>query len=586
MTDYQEAVQHPARCFRDAELRRGAAMRDRLGLPVPMTGNFASVYRVVTGGASYAARCFLRYRPDHGLRYAAISRCLGRHGFAFTVPFEYQPDGMRVRDHWYPLVKMEWAEGQTLGSFIESHLDDRAALAMVQARLHQVVTQLAGASVAHGDLQPANVLVTVDGVRLIDYDGMYVPDLGGTTAPELGHPHFQHPRRLATHFGPYLDGFSLLVMGISLTALQLEPGLWQELKAGDDCLLLRREDFLHPGHTRAWQVLKKLRDPALANGLDRLLHCLARPADAPVPMERPGPSREVPRPAGSEQTSSRRSAAPESRPEAVGGPVFLAGEFWAERLITLVVVGWCGAVSYWVWARGLPAWVGWQFGGGGLAALVLGLAGRYATLPLVRTKHRLQLGSLSAGWRRAYLGRRLARFQARYHQLRQQRDQRLTLLDQEEARLRSAEAVEVTKVHRELQEKLAAFDREREGLKQLLPQRYFTMLVANTYRAMVLREIQDREARAVQFAAGKQERVRGEFAPRLSRVASRRAQLHAWYGRLGLEARQQELQLAVAWTEQRLSHAKRSLQQYHRVTLPAYWAGILGRKRADPAGRP
>jgi len=586
MTDYQEAVQHPARCFRDAELSRGLVLRDRLDLPVPMTGNFASVYRVVNSGVAYAARCFLRHRPDHGLRYAAISRCLGRHGFAFTVPFEYQPDGIRVRDHWYPLVKMEWAEGQTLGSFVESHLDDPAALAVVQARLYEAVTKLAEASVAHGDLQPANVLVNADGVRLIDYDGMYVPGLRGTAAPELGHPQAQHPGRLATHFGPYLDGFSLLVMGISLRALQLEPGLWQELQAGDDCLLLRREDFLQPGQTRAWQVLGRLRDPALVGCLDRLQHCLARPPDVPVPVERPGTARAVPRPAPAQPPVSPGIAAPERQMEDARGPVFLTGQFWAERFLTLVVVGWCGAVSYWVWAGGLPAWVGWRFGGGGLGALVLGLAGRYATFPPVRAKHRLQLGGLVVGWRLAYLGRRLAHFQVRHSQLRQQRDQRLTVLDQEEARLKSEAEVEVAKVHRELQDKLVALGWERDELKQLLPQSYLTMLAAATYRAMVLREIQDREGRAVQQAARKQERVRGEFAPRLSRVSSRRAQVHGWYGKLGLEAEYQQLQLLVASAERRLHDARRSLAQYHRVTLPEYGAGIFGLRRAGPASRP
>lgn len=584
MTDYQEAVQHPARCFRDAELRRGLALRDRLGLPVPMTGNFASVYRVVTGGVSYAARCFLRHRPDHGLRYAAISHCLGRNGFAFTVPFEYQPDGIRVRDHWYPLVKMEWAEGQTLGSFVESHLDDPDALALVQARLCEAVGGLVKASVAHGDLQPANVLVGAGTVRLIDYDGMYVPGLRGSMAPELGHPHFQHPRRSVQHFGPYLDGFSLLVMGVSLRALQLEPGLWQELKAGDDCLLLRREDFLRPGQTRAWQVLAQLHDPVLAGYLARLQHCLACPPD--VPVEWPEASRHAPRPKATPPPVSPRAAAPEGQPEAARTPVFLTGQFWAERLLTLVVVGWCGAVSYWVWAGGLPAWVGWQFGGGGLGALTLGLAGRYATLPPVRAKRRLQLGMLSAGWRLAYLRRKLARFQARYDQLRGQRDQRLARLDQEEARLKSEEEVEVAKVHRELQEKLASLGREREGLKQLLPQSHLTMLAVATYRAMALREIQDREGRAVELAARKQARLRDEFAPRLSRVASRREKLHGWYGQLGLEDEHRVLQQAVASTGQKLLAVRGALTQYHRVTLPVYWAGIFGLHRPGSAGPP
>lgn len=32
----------------------------------------------------------------------------------YTVGFEYQREGIRIRGEWYPLLKMEWVEGETL----------------------------------------------------------------------------------------------------------------------------------------------------------------------------------------------------------------------------------------------------------------------------------------------------------------------------------------------------------------------------------------------------------------------------------------------------------------------------------------
>ena len=71
LTDYQEAVQHPRRCFNDPELRQGTPQLDSLGLPRPITGGFASVYQFTCGGRRYAVRCFVRPVEDEQRRYEA-----------------------------------------------------------------------------------------------------------------------------------------------------------------------------------------------------------------------------------------------------------------------------------------------------------------------------------------------------------------------------------------------------------------------------------------------------------------------------------------------------------------------------------
>ena len=43
--DYREAVQAPGLAFADPDLRAARAETDRLGLPRPVTGGFASVYK-------------------------------------------------------------------------------------------------------------------------------------------------------------------------------------------------------------------------------------------------------------------------------------------------------------------------------------------------------------------------------------------------------------------------------------------------------------------------------------------------------------------------------------------------------------
>ena len=76
MTDYQEAVQAPQICFADAELKGGVPGLNKLGLPRPICGMFASVYEIEGGGSKWAIKCFLRNIPDLHSRYAKIAKMI------------------------------------------------------------------------------------------------------------------------------------------------------------------------------------------------------------------------------------------------------------------------------------------------------------------------------------------------------------------------------------------------------------------------------------------------------------------------------------------------------------------------------
>lgn len=56
--DYNEALQNPATAFADEDLRSALAVCDKLGLPRAVSGNFASVYELLSGDKRYALRCF------------------------------------------------------------------------------------------------------------------------------------------------------------------------------------------------------------------------------------------------------------------------------------------------------------------------------------------------------------------------------------------------------------------------------------------------------------------------------------------------------------------------------------------------
>lgn len=253
--EYNEAIQNPQTCFEDIDLRTGKVEINQLGLPKPRSGNFATVYKVDSGTKKWAVRCFRRQTQDQQERYSAINAYLQQVSLAYTVGFTYLIRGVRIRGQWYPIVKMEWADGVPLNTWIERNLNNRDALTSFLKSFISMLATLQRASIAHGDLQHGNILVSNSSPVLVDYDGMYVPALSGKTSSEVGQANYQNPRRSARDFGPYLDNFSGWVIAVSLFALAVDPKLWHNFKGGDDCLLFRKPDFEYPERSALLKAL-------------------------------------------------------------------------------------------------------------------------------------------------------------------------------------------------------------------------------------------------------------------------------------------------------------------------------------------
>ena len=246
MSDYQEAIQNPSLCFSDPQLKAGTHTLNALGLPQPVTGGFCSVYQVTSGKTRWAVRCFLHNIKDLRDRYHQISKYLRWSRPKQMVGFEYLPEGIRIRQEWNPVLKMEWVEGDTLNVWVDKHNNDARALRKLDDQLVEVMDSLEKSRIGHCDLQHGNILVNSSGqLRLIDYDGMYVPPLRGRGSHEKGHPAYQHPQREGKDFDEKVDRFSALVIHTSLIALAESQELWRRYY-DEDNLIFRRADFQNP----------------------------------------------------------------------------------------------------------------------------------------------------------------------------------------------------------------------------------------------------------------------------------------------------------------------------------------------------
>ena len=248
LEQYQEALQHPKTAFIDPTLRGGRIRTTGLGLPVVVSGGFALTYTVEVGRLKYAVRCFHREAQKIQARYSAISKKLKSLKSNYFVDFEFQPHGIRIAGAPYPIVKMQWAQGETLGEFISNNYNDKQKMTNLTASLVALSQFLSQNQIAHGDIQEGNLIIDDDGrnVVLIDYDGMFVPEIASLGASEVGHRDFQHPGRDSKIFDESLDRFAFIELYLALRALRVDSSLWAASSSGAGVILFRANDLADP----------------------------------------------------------------------------------------------------------------------------------------------------------------------------------------------------------------------------------------------------------------------------------------------------------------------------------------------------
>src|SRR5437870_1580349 len=118
--DYTVAIQNPRVCFRDIELKHSRPeMHSLTRMPKMWTGNFAQVYELRNSNKRWAAKCFTRSSSDVRRRYSVIAHAIASSKLPYFIDFHFVDDEMLVNGRRYPIVKMEWVEGQSLDKFIE-----------------------------------------------------------------------------------------------------------------------------------------------------------------------------------------------------------------------------------------------------------------------------------------------------------------------------------------------------------------------------------------------------------------------------------------------------------------------------------
>src|SRR5258708_2741450 len=255
IVEYHEAVQHPSQAFIDPELKQGTVAENNLGLPLVMSGGFALTYAVTTPRRKCAVRCFHREIPAIQQKYNAISKKLRSLASSFFVDFDFQQSGISVRQQVFPIVRMDWVEGDTLGVWLDKHFENPRALEKARTSFAAIAGFFEREGIAHGDIQNGNVMVTNGDIKLIDYDGMFVPGMRRGNGSETGHKHFQHRDRRVASFGPGMDRFSFIALDLSLKAVSVDKSLYPKVRDGGETIIFKANDF---ADTQSSEIFRRL----------------------------------------------------------------------------------------------------------------------------------------------------------------------------------------------------------------------------------------------------------------------------------------------------------------------------------------
>lgn len=223
---------------------------DDYGEPFRSSGAFAVVFKMKDSqtGKCYALKCFTEDQEGREEAYRKIADELESVvTSSYITPVRYLERELFVdcgcSEQEFPVLQMDWIEGDTLGAYVSSHYQDQHAMGILSYRFCQLASWLRSQPFAHGDLKPDNIMVREDGtLALVDYDGMYVPAMKGEKSPTIGTRDFSHPQRTADDFDETIDDFALSSIALSLKAISLSPSLYDDY-ASSDRLLFSADDY-------------------------------------------------------------------------------------------------------------------------------------------------------------------------------------------------------------------------------------------------------------------------------------------------------------------------------------------------------
>ena len=262
ISEYVRAIQDASNNL--DELGHLEPVLDDHGEPYRSSGAFAVVFKMKDEqtGKCYALKCFTEEQEGRAEAYRQIADELEFVDSSYITSVKYLEKEIFVdsscEEDEFPVLLMDWIDGETMESYIAENYQDNYAMAMLCYRFCKIAAWLRSQPFAHGDIKPDNIMVRPDrNLTLVDYDGMFVPAMKGQKSPTIGTKDFSHPLRTVDDFDETIDDFALASIALSLKAISMNSKLLDTYGASDRLLFLEN-DYHNPSNSKAISALQEL----------------------------------------------------------------------------------------------------------------------------------------------------------------------------------------------------------------------------------------------------------------------------------------------------------------------------------------
>ena len=138
---------------------------DKYGEPYRSGGAFAVVFKMQDKQTEkcYALKCFTEEQEGRAEAYRQIAEELEFVDSPYVTSVKYLENELFVDsscdDDEFPVLLMDWVEGDTMEAYIAAHHGDCHAMAMLCYRFCKLAAWLRSQPFAHGDIKPDNIMV-------------------------------------------------------------------------------------------------------------------------------------------------------------------------------------------------------------------------------------------------------------------------------------------------------------------------------------------------------------------------------------------------------------------------------------------
>jgi len=240
---------------------------------VKRSGNNSVIFKVSMNEKFYALKCYTKDINNQNIYLPAVEKYVAQISSSWMVPFElFESEVYVIKSEnsfhgTYCVLLMPWVEGESLYTFVQRSCEEQntTALESIFTQFQQMSVWLLQQSFAHGDLASENIIVTPEGkLMLTDYDNILFDKLINTTGHSPFNYDYQHPKRNHNVINLAADQFSILVLAISLRALQFKPELFLTYTNGSG-LLFTANSLREGDKSVLYRELKNIKDFYLQN---------------------------------------------------------------------------------------------------------------------------------------------------------------------------------------------------------------------------------------------------------------------------------------------------------------------------------